>query len=336
MLIDYPFEQLPDPGSALEVAPGVLWIRMPLPFALDHVNLWLIEDGPGWTAVDTGIALDGVKDCWRRLLPSHPLRRQIVTHFHPDHLGLAGWLERETGAPLWITQGEYLTAHMVCEQFGGYGIPAMLALFVRHGLDDSRAAALAERGNAYKRNLSEIPATYCRLIDDQSTAIGGRDWRVIAGYGHSPEHAALHCAELKLLISGDMLLPRITTNVSAVVSNPDDNPLGLFLDSIARFKQLPSETLVLPSHGKPFRGLHARIAELEKHHAERCGELLDAIARPTSAAELMPVLFTRPLTDAHQVMFAMGETIAHLNYLEHAQRVGRIEENGIIRFVKSH
>lgn len=336
MQIAYPFEQLPDPGSTREVAPGVRWVRMPLPFALDHVNLWLIEDGPGWTAVDTGIALDGVKDCWRQLLPSYPLRRQIVTHCHPDHLGLAGWLEHEAGAPLWITQGEYLTAQMVCAQFGSYGIPAMLALFLRHGLDDSRAAELADRGNAYKRNLSEIPATYRRLIDGHSVSIGGRDWRVSAGYGHSPEHAALYCAELKLLISGDMLLPRITTNVSAVASDPDGNPLGLFLDSIARFRQLPADTLVLPSHGKPFRGLHARIAALEKHHEERCGELLDAIERPATAAELMPVLFTRPLTDAHQVMFAMGETIAHLNYLEHAQRVGRIEENGIIRFVKSH
>jgi len=336
MLIDYPFEQLPDSASVREVAPGVLWVRMPLPFALDHVNLWLIEDGSAWTAVDTGIALDGVKDCWRRLLPSYPLRRQIVTHFHPDHLGLAGWLEQETGAPLWMTQGEHLTAHMVCEQFGSYGIPAMLALFQRHGLDDKHVVALAQRGNAYKSNLSEVPVTYHRLIDGDSVSIGGRDWRVMVGYGHSPEHAALYCAELKLLISGDMLLPRITTNVSAVASNPDGNPLGLFLESIARFKQLPPDTLVLPSHGKPFRGLHARIAALEKHHADRCDELLDSIERPSSAAELMPVLFTRPLSDPHQVMFAMGETIAHLNYLEHAQRIRRGEEHGIIRFAKLH
>ncbi|MEK7738231.1 MAG: MBL fold metallo-hydrolase [Pseudomonadota bacterium] len=309
---------------------------MPLPFALDHVNLWLIKDGAGWTAVDTGIALDGVKDCWRQLLPDYPLQRQIVTHFHPDHLGLAGWLQQETQAPLWMTQGEYLTAHMVCEQFGGYGIPAMLALFLRHGLYDGRAAALAERGNAYKRNLSEIPATYHRLFDGQDFSVGDHAWRVIAGYGHSPEHAALYCDDLKLLISGDMLLPRITTNVSGVASDPDGNPLGLFLDSIARFKQLPADTLVLPSHGKPFRGLHARIAALEQHHAERCAELLDSIEHPTTAAELMPVLFTRPLTDAHQVMFALGETIAHLSYLEHARQILRIEDQGIIRFEKLH
>ncbi|MFA6312253.1 MAG: MBL fold metallo-hydrolase [Sterolibacterium sp.] len=336
MPIKYPFEQLPAGGAALEVAEGVRWVRMPLPYALDHVNLWLIRDGAGWSAVDSGVALDNVKDCWRQLLPVYALERQIVTHCHPDHIGLAGWLESETGAPLWITQGEYLSAQMVCEQIGSYGLPAMLALFRSHGLDDERVAALEHRGNAYKRNLSGIPATYQRVFDGMSIAIGGQEWKVIAGYGHSPEHAALHCAELNVLISGDMLLPRITTNVSAVASNPDGNPLGLFLDSIARFKQLPRDTLVLPSHGKPFRGLHARIDALEKHHQARLEELLTAIGQPSTARELMPVLFTRPLTDAHQVMFAMGETIAHLNYLEHAQRIERIAENGITRFVKLH
>ena len=336
MPIQYPFDRLPDPGSAEEVAEDVRWVRMPLPFALDHINLWLIRDGTQWTAVDTGVALDNVKDCWRQLLPVYPLARQIVTHCHPDHLGLAGWLEGETGAPLWITQGEYLSAQMICEQIGSYALPAMLALFRRHGLDEERASALAQRGNAYKRVLSGIPATYQRLFDGNSIAIGGHEWRVITGYGHSPEHAALHCAEINLLISGDMLLPRITTNVSANAANPDGNPLGLFLDSIARFKQLPHDTLVLPSHGKPFRGLHGRIDALEKHHQARLEELLGAIGQPSTACDLMPVLFTRPLADAHQVMFAMGETIAHLNYLEHAQRIQRIAENGITRFVKLH
>ncbi|MCX7176153.1 MAG: MBL fold metallo-hydrolase [Proteobacteria bacterium] len=336
MPIKYPFEQLPEAGAAQEVAEGVRWVRMPLPFALDHINLWLIRDGSLWTAVDTGVALDNVKDCWRQLLPVYPLARQIVTHCHPDHLGLSGWLESEVGAPLWITQGEYLSAQMVCEQIGSYGLPAMLALFRSHGLDEERAAALEQRGNAYKRVLSGIPATYQRLFDGTRILIGEHEWRVIAGYGHSPEHAALHCADLNVLISGDMLLPRITTNVSAVASNPDGNPLGLFLDSISRSKELPRDTLVLPSHGKPFRGLHARIDALEKHHQARLEDLLAAIRQPSTANELMPVLFTRPLTDAHQVMFAMGETIAHLNYLEHSQRVDCIDENGIKRFVKLH
>lgn len=335
MQISYPFEQHPEPGTVREVAPGVLWVRMPLPFALDHINLWLLQDGAGWTVVDTGIAQDPVKEHWRQLLATHPLRRQIVTHWHPDHLGLAGWLEEETGARLWMTQSEYLTSQMVYGQIGGFGIPAMIGLFRRHGLDDSRIQAQTDRGNAYKRNSSPAPATYRRMFDAEHIDIGGRDWRVMVGYGHSAEHAALYCAELKLLISGDMLLPRITTNISVMAVNPDGNPLGLFLDSIAQFKQLPGDTLVLPSHGKPFRGMQGRIDALGLHHQERCGVLLAAIDQPKTATQLVPVLFERPLDDSFQVMFALGETIAHLNYLEHAQQITRTETNGIIRFAKN-
>lgn len=338
MQINFPFDQLPLPGTASEVAAGVFWVRMPLPFALDHVNLWLIQDGSGWTMVDTGIALDDTKDLWRQLLPAYPLRRQIVTHCHPDHIGLAGWLAQEAAAPLWMTQSEYLTAQMMYEQIGGFSHPAMLNLFRHHGLDPIRLAALAERvdTNSYRHKLSEPPATYTRLFDGQSLSIGGRNWQVMVGYGHSPEHAALYCAELGVLISGDMLLPRISTNVSVMAVTPDDNPLRLFLDSIEDFKQLPADTLVLPSHGRPFRGAHRRIEELGQHHEGRCNALLGALEQPRNAAELMPVLFERELNDPHQVMFAMGEAIAHLNFLAHGQRILRSNTDDMIRFVKSH
>ena len=342
MPLSYPLEPLPEPGASLEVAPGILWLRMPLPFLLDHINLWLLEDGTSergatlWTAVDTGVAVDVLKDCWRRLLPDHPLRRQIVTHCHPDHLGLAAWLERETGAPLWITLGEYLTAHMFCGQIGNYGIAAMLKLFRQHGLDERWLEELARRGNAYGKVVPEIPATYHRLFAGQDIAIGGKSWRVIVGHGHAPEHASLYCAELATLISGDMLLPRISTNMSVIAPNPDGNPLGMFLDSIDGFKALPADTLVLPSHGRPFRGLHARIGELEAHHRDRCTDLQDACGRPMSAADLIPVLFPREITDAHQTMFAMGEAMAHLNYLEQAGALTRIVEQDQIRFIRTH
>ena len=336
MQISYPHEHLPEPGTAREVAPGVRWVRMPLPFALDHVNLWLLQDGSGWTAVDTGVALDPLKDCWRQLLPDYRLLRQIVTHWHPDHLGLAGWLEQQTGAKLWITESEYITSQMVSEQLGNFSNAAMIAMFRQHGLDERIAEEIASRGNAYKCNSSPAPLTYHRLFDGDNVAIGAHDWRVIVGYGHSAEHAALYCAELQLLISGDMLLPRITTNVSIEAWSPDDNPLRLFFDSIARFESLPRDTLVLPSHGKPFRGLHNRIAALRQHHQERFDALLAAVGQPRTAAELMPVLFTRPLDDAFQVMLALGETIAHLNYLEDKRQIARAETHGLIRFVKLH
>jgi glyoxylase-like metal-dependent hydrolase (beta-lactamase superfamily II) len=346
MQIDYPFEQLPEPGAALAVADGVHWLRMPLPFALDHINLWLLEDGAGLVAVDTGIALDPVKDAWRAVLAGarensalagRCLTRQIVTHFHPDHVGLAAWLEAETGAPLWMTQGEYLTAHLVAAGIAPFGVATMLDFFRAHGLDAERLAALEKCGNAYKRGVPALPATFQRLGEGDTLAIGGRDWRVIVGYGHAPEHASLYCETLGVLIAGDMLLPRISTNVSVFAANPQGDPLGLFLASIERLTALPEDTLVLPSHGRPFRGLHARVAQLTAHHEERCADLLAACAaRPQSAAELLPVLFGRPIEDAHQTMFAMGEAIAHLNHLEIQRRLERTIENGIIRYASQH
>jgi glyoxylase-like metal-dependent hydrolase (beta-lactamase superfamily II) len=334
MQLHYTHEALPAAGQSAEVAPGVRWLRMPLPFALDHVNLWLLADGEGWTAVDTGIAVDPVKDAWRTVLADHPLTRQIATHFHPDHLGLAAWLERETGAPLWMTQGEYATAQLVKHQIAGYSIQAMIDLFRRHGLDAVRLDAIEQRGNAYGKVVPDLPATFRRMFEGEDVTISGRAWRVITGFGHSAEHASLYCDELRVLISGDMLLPRISTNVSAFAAAPEADPLGTFLASIDRFTALPEDTLVLPSHGRPFRGIHDRVAQLKAHHAERCSVLLAACAgTPKSAADLMTALFEREISDPHQTMFALGESIAHLIYLEKARSLKRVVENGIIRFV---
>ena len=357
--IAYPHETAPAPGVAVAVAPGIEWLCMPLPFALNHINLWLLADGEGYAAVDTGFALDPVKEAWKSALagPRSPhtrdsasrrasgisggqsqgrrLTRCIVTHCHPDHLGLAAWLEQETGAGLWIAQGEYLAAHMMVEQIAGYAIGSMVEFFRSHGLDEARIDALVARGNGYKRGVPDIPATYRRLFDGQLLQIGEHEWRTIVGHGHAPEHMSLYCAELGVLISGDMLLPRISTNISVMASTPYADPLGLFLDSIDCFRALPADTLVLPSHGRPFRGLHARVDQLHAHHAERCEVLLAACEdKSRSAAELIAVLFNREIPDPHQTMFAMGEAIAHLNYLEHAGKLKRIEENGLVRYIR--
>jgi glyoxylase-like metal-dependent hydrolase (beta-lactamase superfamily II) len=333
MQIAYPFSAPPAAGALQSVADGVFWLRMPLPFALDHINLWLIEEADGLTAIDTGIAMDSVKQAWQSALAERRLKRQIVTHFHPDHLGLAAWLEAETGAPLWMTQGEYLTAQAIAANLPPFDVASMVALFRRHGLDAARCAALEARGNAYRRGVPAIPATFQPLFDGERIILGGQEWQVIVGHGHAPEHLSLYCAALNVLIAGDMLLPRISTNVSAYAAAPDLDTLGLYLASLGRLSALPADTLVLPSHGLPFRGLHARIAELEAHHQARCGELLAACAkRPHSAGELLETLFGRPITDAHQTLFAMGEAIAHLNYLERRGRLQRRGENGLIRY----
>lgn len=331
--IVYTHETAPAPGVPVPVAAGVDWLCMPLPFALDHINLWLLADDDGYTAVDTGYASDVVREAWSALLAGRPLRRIIVTHFHPDHLGLASWLAAETGAPLWMAQGEYLTSQLIHAGVPPYSIETMVAFFRQHGLDEGRAGALMARGNAYRHGVPEIPGRYRQLFAGERLRIGGREWRTLVGHGHAPEHMSLYCEALGVLISGDMLLPRISTNIAVQAANPDGDPLRLFLASLAELRALPADTLVLPSHGRPFRGLHARIGELEAHHAERCEVVLAACAqRPLSAAGLIPLLFGRDFSDPHQNMFAMGEAVAHLNFLFHAGKLRRIEHDDVIRF----
>ena len=329
----FPFAEPPAIGTTLEVAGGIRWLRMPLPFALDHINLWLLADGADWTAVDTGLATDVSKNAWRRLLETYRLNRLIVTHFHPDHLGLAAWLQHETGASLSISQGEYQCALLVHAQAPGYSVASTLDLFRRHGLDEVMLQAIAARGNAYLRGVPEIADSFRRLRDGISIDIGANSWRVIAGFGHSPEHCSLYAESIGVLISGDMLLPKISTNVPVASALPDDDPLNDFLTSIDKLRELPADTLVLPAHGLPFRGIAARVDALQAHHRDRLAKLLAACAEPKAAAELIPVLFDRPISDPHQCFFAMGEALAHLNYLEHRRHVRRIEGNGITRFV---
>ena len=316
--LELPFAQHPAPGCALQVAPGVFWVRMPLPLALNHINLWLLEQADGWTVVDCGFNSDETRTLWERVfaacLGGRPIRRLIVTHFHPDHLGLCAWLTRRWDVEVWMTEAEYLTAHAVFDSAAGHGKDELFALFRRHGLAESRIAEMADFGNSYRRWMQELPGRFRRILPDEAIDIGANVWRVVVGHGHAPEHAALYCDALGVMISGDMVLPRITTNVSVRAAEPDGNPLKLFLDSLLRYRALPGEALVLPSHGMVFRGLHSRIDQLLAHHADRLDALKRALTEPATAAAVAPVLFPREL-DARQWFFAMGEAIAHLNYL---------------------
>jgi glyoxylase-like metal-dependent hydrolase (beta-lactamase superfamily II) len=333
--LDYPFSELPAPGSTLEVAPGVHWLRMPLPFQLDHINLWMVDEGDGWTIIDTGIGNADTRALWEKILQrlKPNVRRVIVTHYHPDHAGNAAWLCQRFGAELWMTQGEYLTAHAVRAAVAGYTGDAVLAVFGRNGLDEERRVRMATRANRYAELVPDFPLSYRRVLEGDRLMIGGRDWTAIVGYGHAPEHLSLHCEALDALIAGDMLLSTISTNVSVWSIDPEGDPLRLFLASVARYRALPPSVLVLPSHGKPFRGAHTRVAQLEAHHAERFEELLQALrGGARSAADLLGVLFRRPL-DLHQTFFAMGEAIAHLHYLYYAGRASRaVGADGIMRY----
>lgn len=341
--LSYPLgDQLPAPGAVLEVAPGVRWVRMGLPFALDHINLWLLRDEidgrPGWTIVDCGICSDATKAAWEQVFAEHldglPVLRVIVTHFHPDHMGLAHWLTERWHCRLWMSATDFQLARLASGTTQGMGGEAAAAFFASHGLtDDESLAKIRGRANYYPSMVPAVPASYRRIMDGQDIAIGGRAWRCIVGYGHAPEHMSLFSADLGVLISGDMVLPRISTNVSVVDVEPEADPLSLYLRSIAALLALPADTLVLPAHGKPFRGLHARIAQLQEHHDERLADVTAACAaKPCHAAELLDLLFKRKL-DLHQTTFAMGESVAHLHALWLAGKLERrLDADGIHRF----
>lgn len=346
--LHYPLgDTLPAPGTTIEVAPGVRWLRMGLPFALDHINLWLLRDRQdgieGWTIVDCGIANDATRAAWERIfeheLQGLPVLRVIVTHMHPDHIGLAHWLTERWSTPqrecrLWISGTDWNAGRMASQSTTGFGGDNAARFFARHGLTDPASLAkVRARSNYYASLVPQVPGRFRRLMDGMALTVDARAWHCIAGYGHAPEHIALHCPELDLLVSGDMVLPRISTNVSVIDIEPEADPLPLYLKSIAALRALPASTLVLPSHGKPFTGLHERIAQLEAHHDERFVEVLAACSvGPQSAADLLTVLFKRPL-DLHQTTFAMGESIAHLHALQSAGRLApEAGADGVLRW----
>ncbi len=352
--LDYCLGQAtPEPGQTIDVAPGVKWARMQLPFALNHINVWLLRDEiagnggesprQGWTIVDCGIGNDATHASWERIfandLDGLPVLRVVVTHMHPDHIGSAHWLCERWGVRLWISATDFGIARMASRADAGFGGPLSAAFMARHGMaaDPESVGEVAGRSNYYRSLVPDVPETYRRLLGGMQLDIGSgaarSPWTCHAGYGHAPEHMALHGDRAGILISGDMVLPRISTNVSVIEVEPEADSLTLYLDSIERMRTIDPEVLVLPSHGLPFKGLHTRIDQLQAHHAERFAEVIEACARaPQSAFELVPVIFKRPL-DLHQMTFAMGESIAHCHALWYAGRLERhVGSDDIIRF----
>ena len=336
---DYPLgEALPAAGQLLPVADGVFWLRLPLPFALNHINLWLLQDGESWTLVDCGYGSKQNLQLWQSLLDGvlaqQPLSRIIVTHDHPDHIGLADWLLQQTGAALWMSESEFLAAHAVWHDLAGFECAQMVELYRRHAVPQPMLDLLAANGSQYRKGVRSLPGSFNRILPGDVLSINGREWQTIVGYGHSPEHISLHCPSLDLLIAGDMLLPSISTNISVWATEPDGNPLKLFLASLSRFEPLPAHTRVLPSHGRPFVGIQPRIDWLRWHHQQRLDALLVFCSEPKTAVESLPVLFEREL-DAYQLFFAVGEATAHLNYLWRAGQLAREQDqSGVYRFTR--
>ena len=357
--LDYPLGDAPPAeGAAIDVAPGIKWIRMVLPFALNHINLWLLRDEledphqpghmiQGWTVVDCCISRPESRAQWDTIFTSElqglPILRIIVTHMHPDHIGLAHWLCERWSTPrlvcrLWVSATDYGSARIASQSTTGFGGEGAALFFASHGLTDPDSVAKIKVRTGYSPGMvPDVPKSYVRLLDGKTLAIGSgadrHNWRCISGYGHAPEHMALYCEDLNVLISGDMILPRISTNVSVYDLEPEADSLALFLESIDKFLTLPADALTLPSHGKPFRGLHTRIAQLQDHHRDRLAEVMEACAAsPQHAADILPIMFKREL-DLHQTTFAMGEVVAHLHLLWHEGRLQReLGGDGVYRF----
>ncbi|MDV7340140.1 MBL fold metallo-hydrolase [Terasakiella sp. A23] len=328
--ITYLFDHLPDAGKAIEVAPGVFWVRMPLPFKLNHINLWILDDGDGWIIVDTGINLPEVRERWEMLFADQfahkPIKRMIVTHFHPDHVGLAGWFEEKFGLQLWMTLGEWGMARNLKLETTERSSEYLTGFYHSAGFDDELMELIPERSVSYPSRIAVPPAGIRRIVDGEKIDVGGHDWQVIVGTGHSPEHACLYCEDLNVMISGDQILPRISPNISIWPQEPTADPLSQFLGSLDLYRHLPEDILILPSHDTPFRGLHARLNDLAHHHDDRLEETYDLCKEPVSAYEVLKGLFTRKL-DSHQVFFAIGEALAHLHHLEAKGRLKRTQQD---------
>lgn len=331
----YPFEAKPEAGEALRVAPGVLWLRMPLPFALDHINLWALEDGEGWTLVDTGVRTKPTMAAWEQLfdgaLGGRPVTRVIGTHMHPDHIGLAGWLTERFGCRLWMSRLEYVTCRMLLTDTGREA-PEEGARFYRSaGWNEDQIAQYRARFGGFGRGVYPMPDAYRRIEDGDVIRIGEDDWRVVGGNGHSPEHACLLREKDGVLISGDQVLPKISSNVSIWPTEPDANPLDDWLSSIAKLRrEVPEDVLVLPSHGEPFRGLHTRLNALERGHEKSLTRLLRQLSEPKRAVDVFGALFARPIGDDLLGM-ATGESLAHLNCLRgRGLAVSEADADGVV------
>ena len=333
--LSFPYSQAPAYGTTLEVAEGVRWLQMPLPMSLNHINLYLLEDTHGWTIVDTGIRGEETRDLWHKIINSElngkPVTRIICTHMHPDHTGQAGFLSEVCKAPLYMSYSEYYQARVMSSMMREDGGWHMSAYFERAGVSHEFLEKMREARSHFRQQEEDkpLPASYIRLVDGEKLSIAGREWEVITGTGHSPEHVCLYCKDLRILISGDQVLPVITSNVSVQPTEPYADPMTGWLESIDKFRELiPNDTLVLPAHNAPFYGIQERLQELREHHEDRMLVLEENCVKPAKAIDLLPFLFKRELTD-YSLFMALGECIAHLHCLMKKNKIERLLADGV-------
>jgi glyoxylase-like metal-dependent hydrolase (beta-lactamase superfamily II) len=332
--LTYPLgRRTPEPGEIIPLAVGVGWARLPVPGSLKHINVWVLDDGDGVALVDTGLDIPPCREAWEALfagpLAGRAVTRVIVTHFHPDHIGLAGWLTKRFSVPLWMTREEWLFARMLTADIRDAPPAEAFTYWRGAGWSEALIETEAEKGwGRFSSVVSTVPVSFIRMQEDDRLEIGGRSWRVLVGNGHCSEHACLIDDKAGLMIAGDQVLPRITSNVSLSLSEPEGDPLGDWLASIAKLKQLPDSLFVLPSHGEPFSGLHARLDALRDGHHGRLDALQEHLVEPKRAVDCFTILFGRKIEE-NQMGLATGEAMAHLRYLEAAGRAVRDVKDGV-------
>lgn len=332
--IRFPWDMPPAEGDVTEVAPGVLWMRMPLPFKPDHVNIYVLEDADGWTVIDTGLYSGRVRKAWEAALTGplagKPLKRVLLTHHHPDHVGCAGWLRAEHGAEIMATRTAWLMARMLTLDEQAAYPPETVEFFKRAGMDpDVLAGRLAERPFNFCDIVAPIPLGYTRIREGDVLHLGGRDWDVRIGNGHAPEHATLWSRDGDLVLAGDQIIPGISSNLGVYPTEPDADPVGEWFDSCNRFKGLAREGhLVMPGHQLPFTGLAARLDQLIENHHTALARLLDHLEKPRTAGECFKPLFKREI-DGAAYGLALVEALGHLNHLLKLGQVTReLREDG--------
>jgi len=325
--LSYPWGRgtAPIPGQPEKIADGVYWARFPMPMSLDHINIWLLEDEDGWTVVDTCLGISSAKEIWEQLfsgfMQGKPVVRVICTHLHPDHVGLAGWLTERFDCELWMSREEFLMCRAMAGDTGRPAPDVALRFYRAAGYNEEQLERYKKKFGNFGRAISTLPDSFRRLVDRETITIGDRYWQVIVGSGHSPEHVCLYCPALKLLISGDQVLPRITPNVSVHPTEPKGDTLKEWLRSSARIREiLPDDVLVLPAHEAPFFGLHVRLSQLIESHNSDLNTLFDYLSQPKRAVDCFPALFRREI-DASTLGLAIGETMAHLNCLLGRRRI---------------
>ena len=336
--LEYPHQQPPPFGTKMELAPGVYWLQMPLPMSLKYINLYLLEDHDGWVVVDTGIRGPETRELWQQIfdneLGGKPVRRVICTHMHPDHTGQAGFVCEYWQAPLLMSFGEYYQARSMNNMMRDGSNWQMSEYFIRAGIEPEFLEEMrSNRGNFTPEPEDRpLPGSFIRLTEGETIDIGRYEWQVITGTGHSPEHVCLYCKELRILVSGDQILPVITSNVSVQPTEPFANPMVGWLASHERFKSLlPNDILVLPAHNLPFYGVQERLQQLIDHHEDRMLILEENCVEPQLAVDLLPHLFARKL-EGHSRFMALGECIAHLHCLMTRQRIQRTLEGDVYKY----